>query len=282
MQIITTLPAMQSISRDAHQSGLRVGFVPTMGFLHEGHLSLIHLAREQADVVVVSIFVNPIQFGPNEDLDRYPRDFDRDENLCESCGVDYLFFPSVDEVYAKDSTVFVDESQVSAGLCGVGRPGHFKGVLTVVAKLFNMVLPDIAVFGQKDAQQAAVIKRMVRDLNFPVEIVLGSIVREPDGLAMSSRNTFLSADDRSQAVWLNKALQLAEGMVKDGRIESLALESAMLNLLDKKAPDIKSEYIAIVDATSMKPVNLVCNGTLIALAAYIGKTRLIDNRIIEV
>ncbi len=279
MQIITTLPAMQSISRDARMSGLRVGFVPTMGFLHEGHLSLMRLAREQADVIVVSIFVNPTQFGPNEDLDRYPRDLERDKVLCESCGVDYLFFPSVDEVYPEGSSVFVDENQVSSGLCGAGRPGHFRGVLTVVAKLFNMVLPDVAVFGQKDAQQAAVIKRMVRDLNFPIEIVVGPIVREPDGLAMSSRNTFLSADEREQALWLNKALQLAESMVKDGNAESLAIEFAMLNLLDKKAHDIKPEYIAIVDATSMKPVNMAGKGILVAIAARIGKTRLIDNRV---
>jgi len=270
---------MQSISRDSHNAGLRVGFVPTMGFLHEGHLSLIGLAREQADVIVVSIFVNPTQFGPNEDLDRYPRDLERDKVLCESCGVDYLFFPAVDDVYPADSSVFVDENKVSSGLCGAGRPGHFRGVLTVVAKLFNMVLPDIAVFGQKDAQQAAVIKRMVRDLNFPVEIVVGPIVREDDGLAMSSRNTFLSADERAQALWLNKALQLAESMVKDGNSESLAIEFAMLNLLDKKAHDIKPEYIAIVDATSMKPVNMAGEGILIAIAARIGKTRLIDNMI---
>jgi len=279
MQVITTLSSMQSISRDIHKSSLRTGFVPTMGFLHEGHLSLIRLAREETDVVVVSIFVNPTQFGANEDLDCYPRDLEHDKALCESCGVDYLFCPAVAEIYSSDSSVFVDENEVSTGLCGASREGHFSGVLTVVAKLFNMVMPDIAVFGQKDAQQVAVIKRMVRDLNFPLEILVGPIVREPDGLAMSSRNTFLSDDDRTQALWLNKALLLAETMVKDGVTESAALESAMRKLIAENACDMNVEYIAIVDSTSMKPVDRTGSGTLVALAARVGKTRLIDNRI---
>lgn len=281
MQIITTVSKMKSISRDSRTAGLRIGFVPTMGFLHDGHLSLVHIAQENSDVVVVSIFVNPTQFGQNEDLDSYPRNIERDKSLCEDLGVDYLFYPAVDEVYDPDCSVYVDENEVSCGLCGAKRVGHFKGVLTVVAKLFNMVLPDVAVFGQKDAQQAALIKRMVRDLNFPVEILVGPIVREKDGLAMSSRNTYLSDKDRSDAVWLNKALLQAKTMFQNGIVDSLKLEKSMRDILDAEAPDIETEYIEVVDSSTMKPVIKADNNSLIAIAAKVGHTRLIDNRILH-
>ncbi len=277
MNILRTVAEMQEASRSARRAGHRIGFVPTMGFLHEGHLSLMRLAREQCDVLVASIFVNPTQFGPGEDLDKYPRDFERDADLCECCGVDVLFFPPVDEMYAADSSVFVDETLLSAGLCGASRAGHFRGVLTVVAKLFNMVLPDVAVFGQKDAQQAALIQRMVRDLNFPIKIVIAPIVREPDGLAMSSRNTYLSAEERAQALWLSRALAKAEAGAAVGSAESAALEAGMRSLLRHEAPGVEIEYIAIVNEASLAPVDTAEPGTLIAIAARVGKTRLIDN-----
>ena len=277
MEILPTVLDMQAASRRAQQAGHRIGFVPTMGFLHEGHLSLMRLARESSDVLVVSIFVNPTQFGPGEDLDQYPRDFERDAELCESCGVDVLFFPPVDEMYAQDSSVYVDENLLSEGLCGASRAGHFRGVLTVVAKLFNMVMPDVAVFGQKDAQQAALIRRMVRDLNFPIDVVVAPIVREPDGLAMSSRNTYLSPEERSQALWISKALKHAESLIAAGRVSRAAVEDAMRALLNAEAPLVDVEYIAIVAGDTLVPVDQAGAGTLLAVAARVGKTRLIDN-----
>lgn len=280
MQTINTVAEMQQISRHEHRNGAKIGFVPTMGFLHEGHLSLMHLAREQADVLVVSIFVNPTQFGPNEDLDRYPRDFERDSALCQECGVDYIFFPPVAEMYAPDASVYIDETEVSTGLCGAFREGHFRGVLTVVAKLFNMVQPDFAVFGQKDAQQAAVIKRMVRDLNFPLEVIVAPIVREPDGLAMSSRNTFLSDAERQQALSLNRALSLAEKLYAGGITDCKEIEAAMRAQIEESAPDMRIQYIEFVDAESIQPLKQARHGTLIALAAHVGKTRLIDNLVL--
>lgn len=280
MITISSITEMQSVSRDLRNRGARIGFVPTMGYLHEGHLSLMRIARNRGDVLVVSIFVNPTQFGPNEDFDRYPRDIERDKSLCAECGVDYILFPPVDEMYQPDASVFVDEEQVSKGLCGALRPGHFRGVLTVVAKLFNMVMPDFAVFGQKDAQQVAVIKRMVRDLNIPVEIVTGPIVREPDGLAMSSRNTFLSAGDRAQALWLNRALEEARRLFAGGVTSCAEIEYAMRKLIEANAPGVRLEYIALVDADSMRPQEQACPGMLIALAARVGSTRLIDNTIL--
>jgi pantoate--beta-alanine ligase len=277
MNVLKSVSAMQSASLGCRQAGRRVGFVPTMGFLHDGHLSLMRIARERADVLVASIFVNPTQFGPNEDLDQYPRDLERDMELCESCGVDLLFCPPVEEMYAPDATVFVDEHDLAMGLCGASRGGHFRGVLTVVAKLFNMVLPDVAVFGQKDAQQAALIRRMVRDLNFPVEIVVGPIVREADGLAMSSRNSYLSDDERAEALWLHRALAEAERQVGLGATESSVLVESMCALLACEAPGVAVEYIEVVDAESLVPAEVAGAGSLIAIAARVGKTRLIDN-----
>jgi len=280
MRIIRSVSEMQSYALQQRMDGLVIGFVPTMGFLHEGHLSLMRIAREKADVLVVSIFVNPTQFGPNEDFDRYPRDIERDRGLCESAGVDALFYPEVAGMYPPDASVFVDEDMVSQGLCGAGRPAHFRGVLTVVAKLFNMVTPDIAVFGQKDAQQLAVIRRMVRDLNFQVEIISGPIVREADGLAMSSRNTFLSSDEREQALWLHRSLENAQSLFAAGEDDSRKIEDAMRRLLAQNAPGVDLEYIAVVDAATMQPVGRVVCGSLIALAARVGSTRLIDNIIL--
>ena len=237
----------------------------------------MRLARQSSDILVVSLFVNPTQFGPGEDLDQYPRDFERDAQLCESCGVDVLFFPPVDEMYAPDSSVYVDEDFLSRGLCGASRKGHFRGVLTVVAKLFNMVMPNVAVFGQKDAQQAALIRRMVRDLNFPIDIVVAPIVREAGGLAMSSRNTYLSPGERSQALWISRALKRAESLIASGMRSHTAVEDAMRALLHAEAPMVEVEYIAIVDGDSLAPVEQAVPGTLIAVAARVGKTRLIDN-----
>ncbi|MBT3194022.1 MAG: pantoate--beta-alanine ligase [Verrucomicrobia bacterium] len=280
MKTLSTVAAMQAVAREQRAAGHRVGFVPTMGFLHEGHLSLMQLAREHADVVVASVFVNPTQFGPNEDLDQYPRNMARDLELCASSGVDYLFCPSAEEVYTPDCSVYVDEDVLSTGLCGASRSGHFRGVLTVVAKLFNMVMPDVAVFGQKDAQQAALIQRMVRDLNFPIEIVVSPIVREPDGLAMSSRNTYLSVDERAQALWLHRVLKQAALQASEGADGSAVLLSDMRALLAHEAPSLDVEYIEIVDAVSLVPVESAVSGVLIAIAAKVGKTRLIDNVIL--
>ena len=277
MKMLSTVVSMQAVARTAREAGLRIGFVPTMGFLHEGHLSLMRHAREHADVLVASIFVNPMQFGPQEDLAQYPRDLKRDSALCESAGVDYLFCPSVNEVYPSDCSVFVDERDASARLCGASREGHFRGVLTVVAKLFNMVTPDVAVFGQKDAQQAALIQRMVRDLNFAVEIVVAPIVREADGVAMSSRNIYLSEEERAQAVWISRALFGAASAAAGGNADSTALEAGMRTLLAHEAPRVEVEYIAIVDRESLVPTGTASPGTLVAIAVRVGKTRLIDN-----
>jgi len=281
MDVLTTVPAMRSAARAAKAAGRSIGFVPTMGSLHEGHLSLMRLARQRADVLVASIFVNPLQFGPNEDLGRYPRALAQDTAMCEFCGVDYLFCPAAADMYAPDRSVFVDEISLSQGLCGASRAGHFRGVLTVVAKLFNLVMPDVAVFGQKDAQQAAVIKRMVRDLNYGIEIVVAPIVREPDGLAMSSRNTYLAPEDRSQALWLSRTLGHAVAAAAQGVDASQSLDGAMRALLAQNAPGVAVEYIAIVDGETLKPVDRVRSGTLIAIAAKVGKTRLIDNVVLE-
>lgn len=277
MDVLTTVSSMQAVSRATHASGKKVGFVPTMGFLHDGHLSLMQLARDKRDILVVSIFVNPTQFSPNEDLDQYPRDLDRDLALCESCGVDVVFFPPVEEMYAADSSVYVNEECLSAGLCGHCRPGHFRGVLTVVAKLFNMVAPDVCVFGQKDAQQLALIRRMVRDLNFAIEIIAGAIVREAGGLAMSSRNTYLSPVEREQAMWLNRSLKEAKGLVAAGQNCTKVLEESIRSRIGREAPGIAIEYIEIVNGESLASVEIAESGTLIAIAVQVGKTRLIDN-----
>jgi len=279
MRIITTVHDMQLLSVELHREEVRIGFVPTMGSLHEGHLSLIRIAKQNADKTVVSLFVNPTQFGPDEDLQVYPRNPERDEALCRKEGVDYLFFPQVDEMYAPTASVFVDESSLTQGLCGAGRPGHFRGVLTVVAKLFNIVCPDVAVFGEKDAQQLRVIQQLVADLNISVRIVSGPIVREADGLAMSSRNARLSMQEREQALCLRKALDLAETLYGEGEENAIIIVEQMrrsINLIS----GVRIDYIEIVDWETLQPLDFIAKKTLIALAVFVGRTRLIDNTII--
>jgi pantoate--beta-alanine ligase len=279
MQIIRTISEMQATGAGVRCAGRRIGFVPTMGFLHAGHLSLVQEARRHADWVVVSIFVNPIQFSPNEDLAAYPRDFARDEQLCAQAGVDVVFYPEPSSMYHADHSVYVEENMLSSGLCGAQRPGHFRGVLTVVAKLFNIVGPDVAVFGQKDAQQARLIRQMVRDLDFPVGIVVAPIVREPDGLAMSSRNVYLTADERSRALWIYKALCHAEALYRAGERSAAKMEAEIRAWLAKGSPR-QIEYVQVVDYNTLKPVDEMAETVLIAVCIRMGKARLIDNLIL--
>ena len=279
MKIIHSPQEMQGYALAQKRQGIRIGFVPTMGFLHEGHLSLMRLARETSDLLVVSIFVNPTQFGPGEDLAAYPRDVERDRALCEREAVAVLFSPADGEMYADDRSVWVAETQLSCGLCGASRPGHFRGVATVVGKLFNIVQPDVAVFGQKDAQQVRVIQRMVRDLDFPVQVVVAPIAREVDGLAMSSRNAYLSAGERRQATCLYRALQLAERLHAEGVREVATLRERMMKVIDAE-PAARIDYIEMVDDETLQPVDRIESATLVALAVRIGDTRLIDNVVI--
>lgn len=280
MEIIRTVHDMQQRAMALRAQGKRIGFVPTMGYLHEGHLSLMRLARQHSDAVIVSIFVNPTQFGPGEDFERYPRDFARDEELCRKEHVDILFYPETADMYAADASTWVVEEKLSRGLCGASRPGHFRGVCTVVAKLFNIVLPHVAVFGEKDGQQLRVIERMVRDLNFPVQIVRGPTVREPDGLAMSSRNAYLSPDERHQAVVLYRALLKAELLVKESRIRDAATIKNAIRSAIEHAPDARIDYVELVDEATLEPVDAIERPCMAAVAVYFGKTRLIDNRVL--
>ena len=279
MQVIDSIDSMRLASREVRRRCRRVGLVPTMGCLHDGHLSLIRKAREVSDFVVVSVFVNPTQFGPKEDFDAYPRDAVRDEDLCSREGVDVLFCPRTEEMYSPSSSVCVDETELSLGLCGKSRPGHFRGVVTVVAKLFNIVEPDVAVFGQKDAQQVRVVQQLVQDLNFAVEVVVAPIVREADGLAMSSRNIYLSPEERRRATCLYRAIRLAEKLCADGRRDTALIRDRMLEVLaEAGAADV--EYVEIVDYQTLRPVPRIETPSLVALCARIGRTRLIDNTII--
>jgi pantoate--beta-alanine ligase len=280
MEMITSIRAMQERALLWKRKGMRVGLVPTMGYLHDGHLSLVRIARSESDTVVVSIFVNPTQFLPGEDLDKYPRDVARDCRLCEEEGADVIFAPQAHDMYCADHSVIVEETDLSRGLCGVSRPGHFRGVTTVVAKLFNIVLPDVAVFGQKDAQQLRVVQRMVRDLDFAVRIVVGPIVREPDGLAMSSRNKYLSPAERREAPALHRALDLAESLFRAGARDASAIREAMRQVLGK-VPGLAIEYIEIVDNDDLTPVQDIQRDVLVALAVRIGPTRLIDNCVLR-
>lgn len=261
--------------------GKQIGFVPTMGYLHEGHLSLIRKARRENDIVVISIFVNPTQFGPHEDFKRYPRDFRRDKTLAKKEGVDVIFYPNVKDMYASDHSTYVDVEKISESLCGRFRVGHFRGVATVVTKLFNIVPADNAYFGQKDAQQAFIIKRMVRDLKFPVKIKILPIIREKDGLAMSSRNTYLNERERREATVLYKSLLLAKDLIKKGERKADKIIKCMKDLI-KSRSSARIEYISIVDTEELKDIKNIGGKVLIALAAYFGKTRLIDNVIVNV
>ena len=262
------------------KEGLTVGFVPTMGYLHEGHQSLIKRAVEENDKVVVSIFVNPMQFGPNEDLDSYPRDLEKDSALCEATGASLIFHPEPEEMYTDGFCSYVDMSVLTEELCGLSRPVHFRGVCTVVSKLFHIVTPDRAYFGQKDAQQLAIIKRMVLDLNMDIEIIGCPIVREEDGLAKSSRNTYLSKEERQAALVLSKAVALGESLVKKGETDSKKIIKEMTALIEQE-PLAKIDYIKIVDALTMQQIDTIDRPILCAMAVYIGKTRLIDNFMYE-
>jgi pantoate--beta-alanine ligase len=276
MEIVNTVAEVRKIVKDWRKHGLTVGFVATMGYLHEGHKSLIEKSVLENDRTVVSIFVNPMQFGPNEDLDSYPRDLKRDASLCKITGADLIFNPEVSEIYADNFCSSVDVDNISKGLCGRSRPVHFKGVCTIVNKLFNIVTPDNAYFGEKDAQQLAVIKRMVRDLNIDINIVGCPIVREPDGLAKSSRNTYLNEEERKAALVLSRSLKMAKEKIAGG--EYCADE--IINLIKEKIesePLAKIDYVEIVDSTELQPVDMIKGSVLVAIAVYIGKTRLIDN-----
>ena len=278
MQAFRTKQEVRDQVRAWRREGLTVALVPTMGALHEGHLSLLRIAKREADRVVASVFVNPTQFGPNEDFAAYPRDEAGDLARCESVGVDGVFLPAASEMYRPDATVHIVEDRLSKVLCGVARPIHFGGVLTVVAKLFLIVTPDVAVFGQKDAQQLAIIRRMVRDLDFPVRIVGAPIVREPSGLAMSSRNAYLSAEERERALCLRRSLDLAEAEWAAGRRDAAALREAMRGVLAAGGAEI--DYVETVDTDSLEPVAELRPRTLVAIAARIGRTRLIDNTVL--
>jgi len=267
---------MQERALAERRVGHRIGFVPTMGCLHEGHLSLVGQARAVSDLVVLSIFVNPTQFLPGEDFAQYPRDLDRDLRLCRGAGVDVVFCPESADMYATDSSVIVDESVLSAGLCGATRPGHFRGVATVVAKLFNIVLPDAAVFGRKDAQQLRIIRRLVRDLNFPIHVIEAPTVRESDGLAMSSRNQYLAPEQRKDALCLRRALDVAESMAYAGIRDVARIRKAMLDLLARTA-SARVDYVEVVANDTLKAVSQIEGDVLVALAVRFGSTRLIDN-----
>lgn len=283
MRVIKSWRAMQRLALRWKRDDLRIGFVPTMGFLHDGHMSLVRRARKLVGPkgkVVVSIYVNPTQFAPTEDLAKYPRDLVRDQNLCRAEGVDLIFLPNDAEMYAGKAegcySTYVTEENLSQGMEGASRPTHFRGVTTVVAKLFNIVQPDVAVFGQKDFQQAAVIKRMVADLIFPVKIVVAPTGRESDGLAMSSRNKYLTPQQREQAVVLSLALDLAQSLVRKGPVPVVKLKQAVKDFL-KVAPEARLDYVEVFDPETLRPVKQVARGSHLALAVFFGKTRLIDN-----
>lgn len=262
------------------RQGLSIGYVPTMGYLHEGHRSLIEAARANNDKVVVSIFVNPMQFAPSEDLDSYPRDLEKDAKMCNDAGVDLIFHPEPSEMYNDGFCSYVDMNGLTTELCGKTRPTHFRGVQTVVLKFFNIIKPDRAYFGQKDAQQLAVIKRMVADLNVDVEIIGCPIIRESDGLAKSSRNTYLNPDERKAALILSKSLKLGRELIESGETDSKAVIKAISDNINTE-PLAKIDYVNVVDFSTITPVDKIGKAVLVAIAVYIGKTRLIDNFIIE-
>lgn len=281
MLITHTISETRAAIAQARAAGKKIGFVPTMGYLHEGHCKLIDIAKEHSDFVVVSIFVNPTQFGPTEDFAQYPRDFERDCKLCESRKADVIFAPEVSEIYPEPSLMTFQIKKLADRLCGAQRPGHFNGVVLVVSKLFNIVQPDIAVFGQKDAQQLFIIKRMVEDLNFPVKIISAPTVREPDGLAMSSRNVYLTPQQRAQAHVLFRSLGWARELIAAGERDAKKIISAMQKLI-ATASEAKIDYIEIVSVKDLQPVEQLDGPILIALAVYFGKARLIDNIVLDV
>lgn len=275
MKIVSTVEEVRAQVKEWKKEGYTIGFVPTMGYLHEGHASLMDAAGEN-DKVVVSIFVNPIQFGPNEDLESYPRDLEHDAKVCEEHGVDLIFHPTPEEMYGEHFYTYVDMDVLTKELCGLSRPVHFRGVCTVVNKLFNIVTPDHAYFGEKDAQQLAIIKRMVKDLNMPLEIHGCPIIREADGLAKSSRNTYLSEEERKAALVLSRSIFLGKEMVEKGERDAKKVVAAMTAEIEKE-PLAKIDYVKVVDLETMQQVEMIEHDILTAIAVYIGKTRLIDN-----
>ncbi len=276
MQLVHTISEIRDAVAQAKASGFRVGFVPTMGALHEGHLTLVRKAREECGFVVVSVFVNPTQFLPNEDFNKYPRTLEADAEGCQSAGVNVVFAPSAGEMYPDGFDAWVEVGSVTDSLEGEIRPGHFKGVTTVCAKLFNIVCPDAAFFGRKDYQQLAVIKKMVRDLNMPLEIIPVDIVRESDGMAMSSRNRYLSADERKSATVLSRSLFAAKGLYSNGRRDSAAILKVVSDILAGE-PRLTLDYLVIVDTETLQPVNEIVGAVVILLAGRLGPVRLIDN-----
>jgi pantoate--beta-alanine ligase len=281
MKIITRVDQMKKISKRLKSQGKTIGFVPTMGFLHQGHLSLVRESLRRTDATVVSIFVNPTQFGPGEDFKDYPRDLKKDSKLLKKQGVDYLFVPEPDEMYPESYKTYVEVHDLQSRLCGCSRPTHFRGVCTVVLKLFNIVKPDISFFGQKDAQQAIIIKRMVRDLNLDVKVEALPTVREKDGLALSSRNIYLNKEQRKAALVLSKSLKEAEVMVRKGERDAAAILNRMREIIGKE-PLASVDYVEIVDMEELKPITRVEKQALAAAAIFVGKARLIDNTILGV
>ena len=279
MEIIQTVQDMQQWSDAVRAAGQIIAFVPTMGFLHEGHLALMRAGIKHSDRLVISLFVNPTQFGPNEDLDQYPRDEEGDLEKADNVGVDIVFMPSVKEMYPEGNQTAVRVEKLPMHLCGLSRPGHFDGVTTVVAKLFHIVKPNIAVFGQKDYQQLAVISRMVMDLNMDVQIIGMPTYREPDGLAMSSRNSYLSKEERGSALCLKKSIDLAVELFRNGEKKAKVVKSAVCSLI-QRYPHTKIDYVNLCDSVTLDDVEAISEDTLLALAVYVGKTRLIDNRVL--
>lgn len=285
MKVIKEISAMQDISNFLKRAGMKIGFVPTMGFLHEGHCSLMLKARDEADIVITSIFVNPTQFGPNEDFNDYPRDFLRDYHICKSCGVDYIFYPDANDVYTKDFFSFVDIKEISEKLEGKFRPGHFSGVATVVLKLFNITKPDFTYFGQKDAQQVAIINKMIENLNLDVKLKICETVREENGLARSSRNTFLTKEQKDEAATLYRALKEAKKLILEEKMyDTKEVRKEVKKFIETNSPNSSLQYIAVTDFTNLDKISDLKEykgDVLISLAAYYGKTRLIDNIIFE-
>jgi pantoate--beta-alanine ligase len=281
MKVIRKIEEMQKIADEYRLADKKIGFVPTMGYLHEGHLSLMEAATEKSDVLAVSIFVNPTQFSPDEDLEEYPRDIERDEKRLAEIGCDVLFYPTEAMMYPSGYKTYVIVEDITQKLCGTSRPTHFRGVTTVVTKLFNIIKPHVAVFGQKDAQQAIVIKKMVKDLNMDIEIVTAPIVREADGLAMSSRNIYLSEAEREDALSLNQSLNMVKQMIENGERDANLLKRKIQEMINVKS-HTKIDYVSIVDTNNLEEVENISGEVLIALAVFVGKTRLIDNVMVDV
>ena len=278
MEVLSTVSEIQALSLGLQKEGKTIGFVPTMGYLHEGHLSLIDLIRERSDVLILSIFVNPTQFGLGEDLEKYPRDWERDLQLCRERKVDYVFAPNTDEVYLSDASTFVSEEGVSSGLCGQARPTHFKGVTTICAKLFNLCRPTYLALGQKDAQQVVVLKRMIRDLHFPIEVVIGPTIREADGLALSSRNSYLNEKQRADALLLNQALEAGKRLVDEKGVRSVdRVKAEVMNIL-RNGSFIRVNYAEVVDRETMEvEAEIELGRSMLVVAAWVDTIRLIDN-----